>query len=191
MSADGPRSILPAAAAGGLRFSRRLERSPFSGKLYASELASLSSLVTAEYGQLAALEVCNPEPVLLAWSQYYRLLAELVSQARACWDAPAFVLVEHHAPNPIMPLPADLVAADVLLTHEPRSLADQLRRSGMSRLMLIEDDLRRDGHEPGRNVVSITMYGLADADVFLSYLRASALARCGFEIAATDLELVP
>src|SRR5687767_15028159 len=115
MTWAAPASIMPTPAAGGLRFSRRLERSPFSGELYASELASLPSLLTAEHGQLAALEVRNPEPVLMAWSQHYRLLAELVSKARTHWDAPALLLVGHQAPNPIVPLPADLVASDVLL----------------------------------------------------------------------------
>lgn len=187
-------SLVPARsdpAVAGWRFSRRLQRSPFAGELYAAELASLPTLLPHEYAQLADLELCCAEPVLLSWSQHYRLLAELVGLARTHWDAPSLLLVQHHAPNHIMPLPAELVAADVLLSHDPASLARQLRRSGATRLVVIEDELRRDGHETGRNVVSVSAYGMAGAPALLNLLRASPLARCGFAIEAEDLEPLP
>jgi len=177
------------AVALGWRFRRRLRHSPYAGSLCASELASLPDLPAHEYAQLAALGGSKTEPVLLSWTQHYRLLAEFVRLARRqLGAAPSLLLVQHQAPNHVVPLPAELLAEDVLLTHDPAALARRLSRIGGPTLVVLEDDLRRDSHEGGLNEIAVSVYGAPGPELLLELLRASPLAACIGTIGVDELE---
>jgi len=177
------------AVATGWCFRRRLRHSPYAGSLCPSELASLPDLPAHEYAQLAQLGGTKTEPVLLSWTQHYRLLAEFVRLARQqLGAAPLLLLVQHQAPNHVVPLPAELLAEDVLLTHDPAPLAQRLARIGGPTLVVLEDDLRRDSHEGGANEIAVSVYGAPGPEALLDLLRASPLRACIGEIGVNDLE---
>jgi hypothetical protein len=178
-------TLKPRASEGALnlRFRTRLVRSPFHGTLYESELTSQRALQPAEFGWCETLDTSACAPVLLSWSQHYKLLAQLVRLARAHIPDDPLLLLRHHAPNHVIPLPPELLAADVLLTDEPGIALAALHADDTRSVLTIEDDLRRDGCETGTNSVVLTLYRAPDEHCFAEFLRTTP-----FGVAANDLD---
>jgi hypothetical protein len=166
------------SAVDGLRMSGRLCRSPFAGSLYGAELMTIARREPREYSATTDFEREHDAPVLLSCSQHYRLLGELIGAARSHIAGLELMIVQMPASNFVTPLPPELLADDVFLVHDPKPLAARVKANDHSRILTIEDSLRRDSYEVGMNEVSLAIHDSNAIADFAAFLRATRLPRC-------------
>jgi hypothetical protein len=150
---------LPHGAAGWLA-GGVYRRSPLAGSYYPAELDYVPMTRPAEYAQGALFEQVGatpPAPVLVSLSQRYRILAELVRGLRAGIPGLSCVLVRVYGPDFNIALPADLLAADVLLVHDPVEALPSVLAAGRRNVAVIQQDLRADGPERGANTLTVAL----------------------------------
>lgn len=181
VAATAAREIWPAGA----KAQGILARAPSHGKPYRAELGVMPLYEPREYMNAADFENPAKAPILLCPSQRYALLAGLVREARETIDGLTVMVVRLCGADFKVQLPADLLAADVLLTHDPEYLAPALARSGRSGALLFWHSLRTDGYETGDNQISMTMMGAHSVPSFLRFVRENEILRSLADLSVT------
>jgi hypothetical protein len=156
---DTPSSMIPALPPGasGWRISGVYRRSPLAGSYYPAELECVPMTRPQEYAQAALFEQPCDAPVIVSLSQRLRILAELVRGLREHVPGLSCVLVRLYGPDFNVALPADLLAADVLLVHDPLEALPTVLAAERHNIALIQQDLRADGPERGHNALSVML----------------------------------
>jgi hypothetical protein len=173
----------------GWRISGWYRRSPLAGSYCAAELECVPMTRAHEYAQGALMEQPAQAPVLVSPSQRYRILADLVCGLRANVPGLGCLLVRVYGPDFNVPLPADLLAADVLLVHDPLAALPVVLSARATNIALIDHDLRADGPERGSNRMSVALLQPDPAEtvapIFAHWVRSNpmlqALSRTRFE----------
>ena len=167
--------------AAGWCLSGTYRKSPLAGTYALAELECVPMTRPHEYAQAALMEEPVLAPVLVSPSQRYRILAELLRDLRLRVPGLSCVLVRVFGPDFNVPLPADLLAADVLLVHDPLAALPAVLSSGAANVAVIDQDLRADGPERGHNQLTILLMNpqpAAAAQATLSaWLETSPLLR--------------
>jgi hypothetical protein len=166
-------SLRDQAARGGwkaVRVRGRLLQSPFAGQIYRAELGIMPLHGPGEFANTAVFEQESRSPILLCPSQRYVILSEIVREARARIPDLSVMLVRLCGPDFAVQLTADLLAEDVLLTHEPDLLVQRVLRSGRQGVLTVSHNLRTDGYEPGDNEIILGFYGQDSLGDFLDTL---------------------
>jgi hypothetical protein len=159
------------------RMSGHLVRSPFAGALQQAELGMLVLSDPSEFREHANAEQHGQAPILLSPGQRYAWLAALVRGARERIPYLSTVLVRLTAPDFLVQLPADLLAADVLLVNDAAELVPRLVARGCKGIMVIDHQLRVDGFECGDNRLTLTVYGEHLIADFIDYIGDLQLSR--------------
>jgi hypothetical protein len=176
--------------------------SPFAGIPYRSELGVMPLYDTREYLNTSAVEHAATAPILLCPSQRMAILRSLVRGAREAIEGLSTILVRLCGPDYQIQLPTDLLAPDVLLTHDPELLVPVLTRSRRSGILTLWQALRTDGIDRGDNELTLTVYGeqcipsflrFAENDVVLSSLdgRTATQWGVGADPVAAELTAAP
>ncbi len=154
----------------GVRLTGRMTVSPFAGSLYRQELGMMPLQDAAEFCHSRFFEKIGQSPILLSPTQRNSLLARLVQVARTI---PQFrvALVQGGGPDFQRPLPAELLAAEVLLISDPEPLARRVLDQGECGVMTISHRLRVDGFEIGDNSLEIGFYGAGLLEPFLTAIH--------------------
>lgn len=141
----------------GLRAGGVYRRSPLAGSFYETELECVPMTHPHEYAQGILYEQPSDAPVLVSLSQRNRILADLVRSLRASVPGLGCVLARLYGPDFNIKLPADLLAANVLLVHDPMETLPTLLAAGCNNVVVIQQDLRADGTERGDNALAVTL----------------------------------
>jgi hypothetical protein len=176
----GEKNLRQQAADGGWIAARArgvLAQSPFAGKLYRAELGVMPLHAPSEFANTAVFEQESPTPILICPSQRYAILTEIVREARSRIPGLTVMLVKLCGPDFSVQLTADLLAEDVLLTHDPNQLVPRVLESGRQGVLTVWHDLRTDGYEPGENEIVLTFYGREALGDFLDYVDQLPLIR--------------
>ncbi len=160
------------AGATGWCLSGTYRKSPLAGTYAPAELQCVPMTRPCEYAQAALMEAPMAAPVLVSPSQRYRVLAELVRDLRQRVPGLSCVLVRVYGPDFNVPLPADLLAADVLLVHDPFAALQAVLAAGATNVAVIDQDLRADGPERGQNELAIALLNPQPADATQTTLAA-------------------
>lgn len=179
MNAPTIDAVLPPGASG-WRVSGIYRKSPLAGTYYPAELECVPMTRWQEYAQGALFERPCHAPVIVSPSQRNQILVELVSELRAHFPGLSCVLVRLYGPDFNIPLPADLLASDVLLVHDPLETLPTVLAAGRTNIAVIQQDLRADGIERGGNALSISVLrpepgGRAAAERLEQWMRSSRL----------------
>ena len=135
-----------------------MTRSPFSGGVYRAELGVMPLANPREYFDAHLFEKPVQAPVMICPSQRYAILAGLVVAARNHVPGLTVVCVRLCGPDFQVPLPADLLAADVLLTHAPTQIVPRLLQAGRRNVVTIHHGLRTDAIDLGRNEIEVALF---------------------------------
>lgn len=165
-------------------------RSPLAGSYYLAELECVPMTRPQEYAHGALFEQPCDAPVIVSPSQRNQILAELVRGLRAHIEGLSCALVRLYGPDFNVQLPADLLADDVLLVHDPLEALPTVLSAGRKNIAVIQQDLRADGLERGRNALSVSVLQPDPADLvgerFAEWTRHSPLLQ-----ALSELHLQP
>lgn len=153
----------------------RFERSPFHGELCAAEMSMLPLHKPSEFRHVADFEYISDVPVMLAPSQRYRMLAELVDGLVEAIPSLRLSLIRLGAPDYRTQLPRRLLQADVLLSHNPRLFVSALDLAAPGCVALIWQELRTDSVEPGDNGLTITIFGADGSEGLPAFATSSPL----------------
>ncbi|MET0383294.1 MAG: hypothetical protein ABW032_07725 [Burkholderiaceae bacterium] len=156
------------------------------------ELASIPMTEPHEFASVLQFEQPQPAPVRVSPSERYAILTALLRELRAAMPEPGFIGVRLYGSDFDVQLSAEMLAADVLVTHAPLQLLPTLLQAGRRDLVVFHHDLRADGLEQGRNefaawLVAPTPAGLdgfsdfVGRSGFLQGLRGLAVERAGAE----------
>jgi hypothetical protein len=138
-----------------LEVSGELRRSPLAGELYKAELGHVPMTAAHEYESVVLFEQPSPAPVLLSPGQRVRLLGAATSAARRHVGDLGVMCVRLYGPDFNVPLSAELLAEDVIIAHDPLRLVPAIRERGLHNILVIDQDLRADGLEQGRNTLAL------------------------------------
>lgn len=155
-----------------LRVSGVYRRSPLAGSYYPAELDCVPMTRPHEYAQGLLFEQPCAAPVLVSPSQRYQLLAELLRGLRVHVPGLSCALVSLYGPDFNVPLPAELLAADVLLVHDPMEALPAVLAAGHANVVVIQQDLRTDGPEHGHNRLAVSLWRPEPAEQAAAWLRA-------------------
>lgn len=176
-----PQQLWPAGA----KAQGILARAPAHGRPYRAELGVMPLYEPREYMNAADFENASPAPILVCPSQRYALLAGLVREAREAIEGLSIMVIRLCGADFKVQLPADLLAADVFLTHDPDYLAPALARSGRTGAMLIWHSLRTDGYESGDNQIAMTMLGAESVPSFLRFFQENEILGALSDVSVT------
>jgi hypothetical protein len=154
-------------------------RSPFAGSYHRAELQCVPMERAEEYAHVVEFEHRCESPVLMSLSERNAILAGVARDLRAHVPDLSCMLIRSYGPDFNVQLPADLLAADVVLVHWPADLVPGVLASGRRNVAVVQHDLRADGIERGRNALSVAL--LAPV-AFESGLAAFSrfIAECSF-----------
>ncbi len=194
---EHPDNVLPPrwpAGATGWCLSGMYRRSPLAGSYYPAELDCVPLTRPSEYAQGALMETPAEAPVLVSLSQRYRILGELVCGLREYVPGLGCVLVSVYGPDFNVPVPAALLAADVLLVHDPLAALPAVLAAGKTNIAAIVQDLRADGHEQGGNRLSVALLNPEPAqgqsEAFAAWTKSSALLQALSEVRLAPVQAV-
>lgn len=154
------------------RVSGVYRHSPLAGSYYPAELDCVPMTRPHEYAQGLLFEQPCAAPVLVSPSQRYQILAELLRGLRAHVPELSCALVSLYGPDFNVPLPAALLAADVLLVHDPMEALPSVLAAGHANVVVIQQDLRTDGPEHGHNRLAVSLWRAGPAEPAAARLRA-------------------
>lgn len=158
-----------------------------------AELACVPMTLPHEYESVMHFEVPKHAPVLVSPTQRYAILTALVRQLREHIPGLEFIGVRLYGSDIDVQLTPELLAEDVLVTHAPLLLLHTLGPERRN-VAIIEQDLRADGIEEGRNECVVWLVAPTDpaVDAFLRFVEASEFLQ-GLQGLAVDLaaELTP
>lgn len=163
-------------------------RSPFAGNYQKSELQCVPMKEAGDYAHVSEFEHRCDTPVLMSLSERNAVLAGVVRDLRAHVPDLGCVLVRLYGPDFNIPLPADLLAPDVLLVHWPADMVTSVLESGRRNVAVVQHDIRADGVELGRNSLSVALLA---PDALEAGLAAFSrfVARCSFVHRLSGLRL--
>lgn len=141
-----------------------------------AELACVPMSQAHEYASVALFEQPQSAPVLVSPSQRYEILTTLLRQLREHVPGVEFIGVRLFGSDFDVQLTAELLASDVLVTHAPLLLLPALLRAGRRNIVIVQQDLRADGLEQGRNEFAVWLVAPTDpaVDDFLRFVEQSA-----------------
>jgi hypothetical protein len=152
-----------------------------------AELVCVPMTLPHEYESVVRFEVPKPAPVLVSPTQRYAILTGLVKQLRHHIPGLEFIGVRLYGSDMDVQLTPELLAADVLVTHAPLLLAQTLGAERRN-IALIQQDLRADGLEEGRNECAVWLVAPTDpaVEAFLRFVEASEFLQ-GLQDLTVDL----
>lgn len=141
-----------------------------------AELACVPMSDAHEFASVSLFERPQAAPVLLSPTLRCAILTDVVRGLRAAVPDLAFIGVRMYGPDFDVQMSAELLAPDVLVANAPLRLLPAMRRAGRRNLAVVQQDLRADGLEQGRNefavwLVDPTPEGTAG---FISFVETSA-----------------
>lgn len=132
-------------------------RSPFAGGHHKAELQCVPMNRAEEYAHVVEFEHRCESPVLMSLSERNAILAGIARDLRAHVPDLGCMLIRSYGPDFNVQLPADLLAADVILVHWPADMVPSVLASGRRNVVVVQHDLRADGIEHGRNALSVAL----------------------------------
>jgi hypothetical protein len=154
-------------------------RSPFVGSYHKAELQCVPMERPEEYAHVVEFEQRCDAPVLMSLSERNAILAGIARDMRAHVPDLSCMLIRSYGPDFNVQLPADLLAADVVLVHWPADLVPSVLASGRRNVALVQHDLRADGIERGRNALSVSLLAPKSVDFGLAAF-SRFVAECSF-----------
>ncbi len=160
-------------------WAQRLVHTPYPDPVEADAVLmpyrTLTDYQAAEAFALSAL----PQPVLVGYFQYYRLLTDVISllQTSLAIDGP--VLVEISRPLGVA-LPIGLMSEGVLVSDDTDPQARWWSHAGVDRVVQIRSRIRRDLHEFGDNSLTVVLHSRVDASDPLHDILRRAPFACAF-----------
>jgi hypothetical protein len=146
-------------------------------RFHKAELACVPMSLPHEYASVALFEQPQPAPVVVSPTQRYEILSGLVARLKQQVPGIEFIGVRLYGSDFDVQLTPELLAPDVLVTHAPLQLVPTLLRAGRRNVAVIEQDLRADGLEQGRNELAVWLVAPTDpaVDAFLRFVEHDAL----------------
>ncbi len=141
----------------GIRVDGGFERSPLAPSIYRAELDYVPMARAQDYASITSFEWPSSVPVLMSPSQRSRILADLVNGLRMHVEGLGAIAIQLYGPDFNIPLPAALLAADVILVHAPLGVVPAMLAAGGKNIVAILQDLRADSVEPGCNRLSLLL----------------------------------
>ncbi|WP_374562578.1 hypothetical protein [Ideonella sp.] len=120
-----------------------------------AELACVPMTDAHEYASVSLFEQPQAAPVLVSPTQRCAILTGVVRELRAEVPGLSFIGVRMYGPDFDVQMSAELLAPDVLVAHAPLQLLPAMRRAGRRNIAIVQQDLRADGLEQGRNEFAV------------------------------------
>lgn len=134
-------------------------------RFHKAELMCVPMTLAHEYESVMHFEQPRVAPVLVSPSQRCAILTRLVQQLRRHIPGLEFIGVRLYGSDFDVQLSSELLAQDVLVTQAPLQLLPTLLRAGRRNIAIIQQDLRADGLEEGRNTCAVWLVAPTDPAV--------------------------